>query len=98
VVAVGEELLFRGYLQSSFNLIFGKTFKVENVTFGWGLILSALLFGLIHSLAATPIAWPWMLFTFVGGLILGFVREKDGSLLAPIILHMLMDFPLIFMT
>lgn len=98
IIAVGEELLFRGYLQSSFNLFFGKNFKIGTVKFGWALPLSAILFGLIHSLVANPIAWPWMLFTFVGGLILGFIREKDGSLLAPIALHALMDFPLIFMT
>jgi len=98
IVAVGEELLFRGYLQSSFNLFFGKKFKIRNVEFGWGLILTAILFGLIHSLVSSPPIWPWMLFTFVGGLILGFVREKDGSLLAPIALHALMDSPLIFLT
>lgn len=98
IVAVGEELLFRGYLQSSFNLVFNKKFKIGNVSFGWGLILSAVLFGLIHSLIVTPTVWPWMLFTFVGGLILGFIREKDGSLLAPIIVHGLMDFPLVFVS
>jgi len=98
IVAVGEELLFRGYLQSSFNLFFGKYFKIYDVRFGWGLILSSILFGIIHALVVSPIAWPWMLFTFIGGLILGFVREKDGSLLAPILLHFLMDFPLIFIT
>lgn len=98
IVAVGEELLFRGYFQSSFNLFFGKNFKIGNVTFGWGLILSSILFGLTHALVVSPMAWPWMLFTFIGGLILGFVREKDGSLLAPIILHILMNFPLILST
>ena len=98
IVGVGEEILFRGYLQSSFNLYFGKKFKFGDVTFGWGLILSAILFGLIHSIAPDPPVWPWMLFTFAIGLILGYVREKSGSLLAPIMLHILIDFPLIFMS
>ena len=95
-VAVGEELFFRGYMQSSFNLFFGKNFKIGTVRFGWAIPFSAILFGLTHCLVTNPITWPWMLFTFVGGLILGFIREKDGSLLAPIALHTLMDFPLIF--
>ena len=98
IVAVGEELFFRGYIQSSFNLFFGKKFQIGTVKLGWALPFSAILFGLSHSLVTNPITWPWMLFTFVGGLILGFIREKDGSLLAPIVLHALMDFPLIFMT
>ena len=34
IVAVGEELLFRGYLQSSFNIFFGKKFKIGTVKFG----------------------------------------------------------------
>lgn len=98
IVALGEEVLFRGYIQSSFNLYFGKSFSIGAVDVGWGLIFSAILFGLIHSIVHVPPIWPWMLFTFVGGLILGYVREKDGSLLAPIILHFLMDFPLVFMS
>ncbi len=98
IVAFGEELFFRGYLQSSFNQYFGKKLNIGEVRFGWGLFLSALLFGLIHALAATPLCWPWALFTAVLGLTLGYIREKDGSILAAVLLHAIIDFPLVFIT
>lgn len=97
IVGLGEELLFRGYLQSSFNRYFGKSFHIGNVSFGWGLLLSALLFGMMHALVVVPPAWPWALFTFVIGLTLGYIREKDGSILAAVLLHAMLDMPLVFM-
>lgn len=96
IVGLGEELLFRGYFQSSFNRFFGKAFKIGNVKFGWGLFLSAALFGLMHALVVAPPIWPWSLFTFMIGLTLGFVREKDGSILAAVLLHAMLDMPLVF--
>ncbi len=96
IVGLGEELLFRGYIQSSFNVFFGKPFRLGNVNFGWGLIVSALLFGMMHALVVVPPLWPWALFTFALGLILGFVREKDGTILSAIILHAMLDMPLVF--
>ncbi len=95
IVGLGEELLFRGYLQSSFNRYFGKPFSIGNVRFGWGLIIASILFGLTHSLLVVPPLWPWALFTFVLGLILGYIREKDGSILSAVLLHALLDMPLV---
>ena len=98
IVGLGEELLFRGYLQSSFNRFFGKSFQIGNVKFGWGLLLSALLFGILHALVVVPPLWPWALFTFAIGLTLGYIREKDGSILSAILLHAMFDLPLVFYT
>ncbi len=36
------------------------------------------------------------LFTLVLGLTLGFIREKDGSILGPALLHAMLDMPLVF--
>ncbi len=97
IVGLGEEMLFRGYLQSSFNRYFGKSFSIGDVKFGWGLFLSALLFGLMHALVVVPPTWPWALFTMILGLTLGFIREKDGSILGAVFLHAMLDMPLVFM-
>lgn len=96
IVGLGEELLFRGYLQSSFNRYFGKSFNIAGVKFGYGLFLSALLFGAMHALVVVPPLWPWALFTFIIGLTLGFIREKDGSILSAVLLHAMFDMPLVF--
>lgn len=96
IVGLGEELLFRGYMQSSFNRYFGKPFNIGKVKFGWGLFLSALLFGMAHALVAVPPIWPWALFTMVLGFTLGFIREKDGSILSAVLLHAMLDMPLVF--
>ena len=96
IVGLGEELLFRGYLQSSFNRYFGKSFNIGDVKFGWGLFLSSILFGMMHALVVVPPLWPWAIFTFILGLTLGFIREKDGSVLGAILLHAMLDMPLVF--
>ena len=96
IVGLGEELLFRGYMQSAFNRYFGKPFRIGDVKFGLGLFLSTVLFGLMHALVVTPPLWPWALFTMVIGLTLGFLREKDGSILSAVLLHAMLDMPLVF--
>lgn len=96
IVGFGEELFFRGYIQSSLNQFFGKPFSLWGTNVGWGFVITSVLFGLIHALASNPPTWPWALFTAIMGFGLGFVRERSGSILAPILLHGLMDLPLAF--
>lgn len=93
-VAFGEEVLFRGYIQSHLNKIFGAPYQFGGVNWGWGIVLTSLLFGLWHVvnpwnpfLGKWDLAWPWGLWTFFMGLILGYVREKSGGVWAPTILH-----------
>lgn len=90
----GEELLFRGYIQSRLNFSFGKPFRFFGVNWGWGIVITATLFGLMHALnigslvdGRWELAWWWGFWTFFGGLVLGFVREKSGGIIAPAILH-----------
>ena len=49
-VSLGEEVLFRGYIQSRLNECFGHPFQFFGVSWGWGIIISSLLFGLWHLL------------------------------------------------
>ncbi|WP_044642819.1 CPBP family intramembrane glutamic endopeptidase [Risungbinella massiliensis] len=68
---LGEEMLFRGYLQTYFSK-WGK---------GIAILLSALLFSLYHVDVSS------FLQIFGIGLLLGILKERHGSLWAPITLH-----------
>jgi membrane protease YdiL (CAAX protease family) len=46
----GEEILFRGYIQSRLNQAFGRPFRLYDVNWGWGLIITSLLFAVMHVL------------------------------------------------
>ncbi|AXT20300.1 CPBP family intramembrane metalloprotease [Flavobacteriaceae bacterium AU392] len=98
IVGFGEELFFRGYIQSSLNKYFGKPFYLKGVSYGWGLIVSAVLFGLSHALVTVPPTWPWAIWTAILGFTLGYIREKEGSILAAVLLHAMIDFPLAFIS
>ena len=90
----GEEFLFRGYIQSRLNAAFGRPFRFWGVPWGWGLVITALMFGLMHVLNPfNPFLgkfdlyiW-WGVWTIFGGLSKGYIREKTGSVLPPAILH-----------
>ena len=94
----GEEFIWRGYLQTRLNQVFGKPFQIAGIQFGWGLILASLLFGLFHafntydsSIGFASLSWGWAIFTTTGGLFFGLIREKTNSLLACGIAHGLPD-------
>jgi hypothetical protein len=93
-VGFGEEILYRGYAHSRLNEAFGTPFLFAGVAFGWGTILAAAIFGLTHVGilrwilgASTEVTWAWGLWTFFGGLVFAYVREKSGGILAPALLH-----------
>ena len=74
---VGEEVLFRGVIQAALA--------------GWsgaamGLLLTSLLFGLVHLITPTYAALAGLL-----GLYLGALALYSGNLLAPILVHALYD-------
>jgi membrane protease YdiL (CAAX protease family) len=93
-LGLGEELLFRGYIQSRLNAAWGRPFQFHGVNWGWGILITSVLFGLMHVLNTgsltigdwQPEPW-WGVWTFFGGLVSGYVREKTGSIVAPTILH-----------
>ncbi len=96
-----EELIFRGYLQSRLNEAFGRPHRFFGVSWGAGLVIASLLFGLWHMLMgfnpfydSYSLFLPWGIETFVTGLTLGFIREKTNGLVAPALLHALIDVPL----
>lgn len=95
-VGFGEEILYRGYIQSRLNQAFGRPWHFYGVDWGRGVVLTAFLFGLTHTgvfallFGQTPFAnltWPWGFWTFFGSFVFSYVREKTGGIVAPALLH-----------
>lgn len=76
---VGEEVLFRGFLQS----LFARQLNLGNLK---GCIIASLFFGASHSV--TPLYF--LLSTLAGGYF-GWLFVSSGSILQPIIVHTLYD-------
>jgi membrane protease YdiL (CAAX protease family) len=74
-VAVGEELLFRGLIQSDLEQLLGD---------GWGLVLASVLFGIMHM---TWRSAPELVFTFLAGLAFGYAYQRTKSLTMPMVMH-----------
>ncbi len=85
-VGLPEEFFFRGYLQSELNYIFGKKFNFLSVKFGPGLFITAIIFTLSHIFVQMD--WSKASLIFIS-LILGWLREKSGSILASAGFHTL---------
>ena len=93
-VGPGEEILFRGYIQSRLNEVWGRPFRFFGVHWGWGLVIASIIFGCMHIInigsliiGNWQLQWWWGFWTFFAGLVNGFIREKTGSIVAPSILH-----------
>lgn len=94
-----EEFFFRGYLQPRLNMAFGKPFEFMKLQFGWGIVITSALFGLIHVISPgeNPMEWSWGFWTFISGFGFGVIREKGGSFLAPAVVHgFTMILPIVF--
>jgi len=85
-VGLPEEFFFRGYLQSELNYIFSKKFNFLFVKFGPGLVITAIIFTLSHIFVQMD--WSKTSLIFLS-LILGWLREKTGSILASAGFHTL---------
>jgi len=91
---IGEEILYRGYIQSRLNQAFGRPFEIDGIRFGVGLFVTAVLFGLGHSLSGFNPFLPSFRFdlfygvvTGIWAVLFGLLREKTGSILSAGILH-----------
>lgn len=78
LAGVGEELLFRGVLQTKL---------IEWTTPTAGLWLASVIFGLAHALSRLYFA-----FAVAVGLFLGWLAFQYGDLVAPMVAHALYDF------
>ena len=82
---VAEELVFRGVYQSLLNRAFGKPWRSANAEFGWGLIITAILFAGFNGLVSVDsqlharIVLPAAIAPFLSSLVSGWVRERTDS-------------------
>ncbi|MDQ3367956.1 MAG: CPBP family intramembrane metalloprotease [Myxococcota bacterium] len=84
VVALPEELFFRGFLLGLLEQRFPPKYRVLGGGIGWALVISALAFALIH---LPKDGDPRALATFFPGLLFGWMRSATGSILASTITH-----------
>ena len=84
VVALPEELFFRGYLLQLLERALPPRRRLWGGGIGWALVISAALFALIHLPRQGD---PRALATFFPGLLFGWMRSKTGSILAPTVTH-----------
>lgn len=84
LIAVAEEILFRGFIQQEFQHLFFPAFAI---------LLSSLIFGAAHlpngAKGWRPRKWSWSFarYAFIVGIPLGTLFYLTGGLVMPIILH-----------
>lgn len=84
VVALPEELFFRGMLLHLLEKALPPRRRILGGGIGWALVISAAMFAVIH----VPRDWdPRSLATFFPGLLFGWMRSATGSILAPALAH-----------
>ncbi len=86
VVALPEELFYRGWMQTSWRRgAPGRGVTVLGARLGAGFLWTQLLFAAGHLVVLQP----WRLGTFLPGLLFGWLRERTGSVAAPVVVHAL---------
>jgi len=86
VVALPEELFFRGYLMSRLEERWPSRQRLWGASVGWPLLVSSLLFGLGHFLVDFQ---PARLAVMVPALVFGWMRQRTGSLAPAAVFHAL---------
>lgn len=84
LVALPEELFFRGYLQRRMELLWPARRRLFGVPFGRAIVLASAVFALGHFLGEYR---PDRLGPFFPALVFGLLRTRTNSLVAPILYH-----------
>jgi len=84
VVALPEELFYRGWMQTSWSRNApGRGVTVLGARLGRGFLATQALFALGHLVVLQP----WRLGPFFPALLFGWLRERTGSIAAPVLVH-----------
>jgi membrane protease YdiL (CAAX protease family) len=84
VVALPEELFFRGYIQRRMDDLLPPRWRLFGVTVGPSLVLSSVCFALAHFVSPPN---PARLLTFFPGLAFAFLRAATGGVWAGVLFH-----------
>ncbi len=94
--SICEEVLTRGLIQGYLSPLTKYRFTVFKVPISLPVLISALFFASMHLMLLTTgmgiaTVFNIILFAFILGIIAGYYREKTGSLITAIIVHMLFN-------
>ncbi|RPI34024.1 MAG: CPBP family intramembrane metalloprotease [Chloroflexota bacterium] len=94
---LNEELVYRGLLLGILNRIKPPGWNLFGAEIGWGTVITALIFGLLHGFWVEPgfafhFLWYPVVFSSVTGFLLAWQKERTGSLLIPVLSHGAIDF------
>lgn len=88
---IEEELFYRGILLFALDRAFAGRVRFLGVDWGWGAILSCMLFGMTHAFGYSAGHFSFdamvMALTALPSFIAVWLRVKTGSLLLPVLLH-----------
>ena len=84
VIALPEELFFRGYMLHRLEQVWKPRWRVLGGGLGLALVVSSLLFAVSHVVVDMT---PARAAVFFPGLLFGWLRSATGSILAPTIVH-----------
>jgi len=90
---LAEELLFRGLYQSLLNSAFGRCWRFGGAEFGWGMLITSVLFAGANGLVAVDeqlharIVLPAAIAPFMLGLVSGWMRERANNIWPSVVGH-----------
>lgn len=85
LTGVPEEVFFRGFVQTRWNLALGRPWRIFGARVGPALLVQAAIFALCH-----VVIGDWTrLRVFFFALLAGWLRERSGSVLPPAVYHAL---------
>jgi membrane protease YdiL (CAAX protease family) len=83
LIALPEEFFFRGYLQTQFDDVWGRPYRLLGTEVGLGLPLAAALFALCHVLFGGPARF----IVFFPAVLYGWLRARTGTIAVPTLYH-----------
>ena len=95
LVALPEELFYRGYLQTRLQQLFGRRLVIFGGDVGPAVLVTSAVFALGHLIA---IPAPGRLAVFFPSLLFGWLRDRTGSIVPGIVFHALSNLLLAVLT